>query len=178
LQNGPRIALPPPVKSRLLYIAAVTAAAVGTAWLLNHVGWLQPDRPIEFSGLILTGILISALAAQPSATEDRATMPPSFVIEFAALLIFGAHAALVVAIAGAIARGIAHSERSHQLRRTLLNLVTVAAATQAAGFAHYALGGTLGHFAWPMQVIPLAAALFAYIIVKVLSAEVSRPRLS
>ena len=49
------------------------------------------------------------LAAQPSATEDRATMPPSFVIEFAALLIYGAHAALVVAIAGAIARGVAHS---------------------------------------------------------------------
>ena len=42
-----------------------------------------------------------------------------------------------------------------------MNVVTVAAATQAAGFAHIALGGTLGHFEWPMQGIPLAAALVA-----------------
>jgi len=166
------------VKSRLSYIAAIAAASIAIAWLLDYLGWLQPDRPIEFCGLILTGILISALAAQPSATEDRATMPPSFVIEFAALLIFGAHAALVVAIAGAITRGVAHAERAHQFRRTLMNLVTVAAATQAAGAAHHALGGTLSHFAWPMQIIPLAAALFAYIIVKVLSAEVARPLLT
>ena len=58
-----------------------------------------------------------------------------------------------------------------------MNLVTVAAATQAAGFAHIALGGTLGHFEWPMQGIPIAAALVAYCFVKVLSTEVARPLL-
>ena len=165
------------VDSRFKHVAAVAAAATGAAWLLDHAGLLQPDRPIEFSGLILVGIVLSALAAQPSVTEDRATMPPSFVIEFTSLLIFGAHAALVVAIAGAIARGLAHSQRAHQYRRTLMNVVTVAAATQAAGFAHIALGGTLGHFAWPMQGIPLAAALLAYCFVKVVSAEFARPLL-
>ena len=159
-------------------MAAVAVAAIGTALLLDRMGWLQPDRPLEFCALILAGMLISAVAAQPSATEDRATMPPSFVIEFAALLIFGAHAALIVAIAGAIARGLSHSQRAHQYRRTLMNMVTVAAATQAAGAAHHALGGTLGHFEWPMQGIPIAGALVAYIFLKVLSAEVARPLLT
>jgi diguanylate cyclase (GGDEF)-like protein/PAS domain S-box-containing protein len=165
------------VDSRLKYVAGVAAAAVGAALLLDKAGLLQPDKPVEFSGLIAVGILLSALAAQPSVTEDRATMPPSFVIEFAALLIFGAHAALVVAVAGAVARGFAHSEREHQYRRTLMNVVTVAAATQAAGFAHIALGGTLGHFEWPMQGLPIAAALVVYCFVKVVSAEVARPLL-
>ena len=165
------------VDPRLKHVAAVAAAAIGAGWLLDYAGLLQPDRPVEFSGLILVGIVLSALAAQPSVTEDRATMPPSFVIEFTALLIFGAHAALVVAIAGAIARGFAHSQRAHQYRRTLMNVVTVAAATQAAGFAHIALGGTLGHFEWPMQGIPIAAALVAYCFVKVVSAEFARPLL-
>jgi diguanylate cyclase (GGDEF)-like protein/PAS domain S-box-containing protein len=165
------------VRSRPSYLVLIAAAAVGVALLLDNLGWLQPHRPIEFCGLILAGILISALAAQPSATEDRATMPPSFVIEFAALLIFGAHAALVVAIAGAIARGVAH-QRAQQYRRTLMNVVTVSAATQAAGFAHHGLGGTLGHFEWPLQAIPIAAALVAYVFVKVLSAEVARPLLT
>ena len=39
-------------------------------------------------------------------------MPPSFVIEFASLLMFGAHATLLVAIAGALARGFADTQNA------------------------------------------------------------------
>ena len=163
--------------SRHSYVIGVAVAATGAAFALARMGELAPDRPVEFAGLIVVGILLSAFAAQPSATEERATMPPSFVLEFAALLIFGAHAALIVAIAGELARGIAHPQRANQYIRTLMNMVTVAAATQAAGFAHRSLGGTFSHFEWPLQGLPLAAALLAYCIVKVVSAEVARPLL-
>ena len=153
-------------------------AAIGAGFLLGLAGWLQPHRPLEFCALILAGILISTIAAQPAASDDRATMAPSFVIEFTSLLIFGAHVTMLVAIAGALARGFADSKRPHNYLRTLMNVVTVAVATQAAGFVHWALGGTLGRFEWPFQAAPLAAAIAAYCIVKVLSAEVVRPLLT
>ena len=43
---------------------------------------------------------------------------------------------------------------------------------------HLALGGTLGQFTWPFEAAPIAAALVAYCIVKVLSSEVVRPLLA
>ena len=51
----------------------------------------------------------------------------------------------------------------------------VMASTQAAGFAHQALGGTMGHFAWPWQGVPIGAALVAYCLVKSALAEVVVP---
>ena len=101
--------------SRRSSLIAIAAAAVGAGFLLGLAGWLQPHRPLEFCALILAGILISAFAVQPASSEDRAMMPPSFVIEFASLLIFGAHATLLVAIAGALARGFADSQHAHQV---------------------------------------------------------------
>ena len=44
----------------------------------------------------------------------------------------------------------------HKYMRTLMDVVTVAAAAQAAGFAHQALGGTLGQFEWPFEAGPIA----------------------
>ena len=57
----------------------------------------------------------------------------------------------------------------------LLNVGTVIVATQAAGFAHRALGGTLGHFAWPSQGVPIAAAVVCYCLVKRVSADLVVP---
>ena len=161
--------------SRRLSLVVVATVAIGAGFLLGYLGWLEPDRPLEFCGLVLAGILLSVLPAQLSSAEDRATMPPSFVIEFTALLVFGPHPTMIVAIAGAMARGLSDAQRANQYGRMLMHVATVAAATQAAGFAHQALGGTLGHFRWPSQGVPIAAAIAAYCIVKVLAADVARP---
>ena len=59
-----------------------------------------------------------------------------------------------------------------------MTVFTVAAATQAAGYVHLALGGTLGRFSWPFETAPIGAAVVAYCIVKVLSSEVVRPLLA
>src|SRR5258705_1696674 len=56
-----------------------------------------------------------------------------------------------------------------------LNAATVMVAIQAAGFAHRALGGTMGHFVWPWQGVPLAAAVVGYCLVRIASAEVIVP---
>ena len=138
--------------------------------LLGLAGWPQPGRTVEFCGLILAAIAVSALATQSSA-QDRSVMPPSVVIDFVALLLLGPYAMTLVAIAGTVAQGLSDSKHAHPFRRMLLHASTVIVATQAAGLAHLVLGGTIGHFTWPGQGIPIAAAVVAYCFVRYLLAE-------
>jgi diguanylate cyclase (GGDEF)-like protein/PAS domain S-box-containing protein len=163
------------VLSRRTSLTALAAAAIGAGFLLGFLGWLPPQRTLEFCALTLAAVLISAFAAQPSTSDGRATMPPSFVIEFTALVLFGAHATLLVAIAAALARSFDDRRRPDKSLRTLMHIVTVAAATQTAGYVHLALGGTLGRFRWPFDAAPVGAAVVAYCVVKVLSSEIVRP---
>jgi diguanylate cyclase (GGDEF)-like protein/PAS domain S-box-containing protein len=104
-------------------------------------------------------------------------MPASFVFEFTSLIIFGAHATVVVAVAAAIARAVGDLRWRNDLR-TLLTLVTVAAATEAAGYVHLALGGTLGQFRWPFEAVPIAGAVGTYYLVNMLSCDVVGPLLA
>jgi len=156
-------------------VVAFAAIAVGTGLLLGFAGWPQSHRTFEFPGLILAAILTSAFAMQQSSTKDWATMPPSFVIDFTSLLLLGPHATMLVATAGTVSEGLADSQRSYPPRRMLLNAATVIVATQAAGLAHRVLGGTMGHFMWPGQGVPIAAAVVAYCFVKSASAEIIVP---
>jgi diguanylate cyclase (GGDEF)-like protein/PAS domain S-box-containing protein len=157
-------------------VVAFAAIAIGAGVLLWLAGWSQPHWALEFTGLILAAILTSALAMQQSTTEDdRPAMPPSFVIDFASLLLLGPNATMLVATAGTVTQGLSDSQRSHPTRRMLLNAATGMVATQAAGLAHWALGGTMGHFTWPWQGVPIAAAVVGYCFVKGASAEVIVP---
>ncbi len=156
-------------------VVAFAAIAVGTGLLLGFAGWPQSHRTFEFPGLILAAILTAAFAMQQSTTKDWATMPPSFVIDFTSLLLLGPHATMLVATAGTVSEGLADSQRSYPPRRMLLNAATVIVATQAAGLAHRVLGGTMGHFMWPGQGVPIAAAVVVYCFVKSASAEIIVP---
>ena len=62
------------------------------------------------SGLILAAILTSALVLPPSTMRDWATMPPSFIIDFTTLLLFGPDAAMLVAVTGTVTRRLTDSE--------------------------------------------------------------------
>jgi diguanylate cyclase (GGDEF)-like protein/PAS domain S-box-containing protein len=135
----------------------------------------RADRILEFSGLILAAILTSALAMRRSATADWATMPLAFVIDFTSLLLFGPNATMLVATAGTVTQRLTDSHRPHASRRMLVDSATVMAAIQAAGFAHRGLGGTIGDFIWPVQGVPIAAAVVVYCFVTSASAEIIVP---
>jgi diguanylate cyclase (GGDEF)-like protein/PAS domain S-box-containing protein len=154
---------------------AIAATAIGAGMLLGIAGWLEPHRALAFSGVILAAVLTSAFAMQQSNAAGRAAMSPSFVIDFTSLLLFGPGPTMLVAAAGTMTQGLADSDRPHLARRMLSNAVTVMVATQAAGFAHRALGGTMGHFIWPSQLVPIAAAVVVYCFVRCASAEVLWP---
>jgi PAS domain S-box-containing protein len=156
-------------------IAAIAATAIGAGMLLGFADWLPPGRTLDFCVLILAAILTSALANRPAAAEDRATLPASFVIDLTSLLLFGPHPTMLVAGAGIVTERLADSEQTHPRRRVVVNALTVMLAWQAAGLAHRALGGTLGHFLWPAQGVPIAAAVVAYCCVKTASEDFIAP---
>src|SRR5260221_6487675 len=128
---------------RVARTLAFAAIVVGAGLLFGITGWLRPYRPVEFSCLIVAEILISALATAQPIAEDRGAMPPSFVIEFISLLLFGTGPTMLVAAAGALIRGrLASSQPFDSPRHVFLNTFTVIAAALAAGLAHRALRGT------------------------------------
>ena len=83
-------------------------------------------------------------------------MPPSFVIAFSALLLFGPHlrADLFVAAVAALTPSLRRSPRNYPLGRMLAELAIALTAIEAAGMTNTALGGTIGGFAWPSAGSP------------------------
>ena len=102
-------------------------------------------------------------------------MPASFVIDFTSLLLLGPHATLLVAGAGTVTQGLTDSQHSHPVRRTVLDTVIALVAIETAGFAHVTLGGTTGHFMWPGQGVPIAAAIAGYCFATSAVADIIAP---
>jgi diguanylate cyclase (GGDEF)-like protein/PAS domain S-box-containing protein len=154
------------------------AIATGAVMLLGLSGWPQAHRTFEFAGLIVAAFLTSVFAVQRPAADERGIMPLAFVIQFTTLLLFGAQIASIVAMSGAIAYVLADMQRTRPVGRTLGNAAVTVVALQTAGLVHSALGGTLGHFAWPWQGVPIAAAVLAYSIVRGAAAEIVVPMIT
>ena len=128
---------------RIATHAVVTYFSVA---LGRFVEWAPPDRILEFVGLIVATILTSTAARQRTRTSDWAIVPPSFVIEFASLLLLGPDATLLIVAAATVTQ-----MRAQPLRRTLSTAVTLMLAVEAAGFA-------LRVFRWHNGGIRLAVA--------------------
>ena len=104
-----------PLSSRLT-IAALGALFIAAAFTPWYAGWIHADRAFELIGLMLAAMLTAFLAVQQSATKDRAIMPPSFVLVFCSLLLFGPDVATLAAIAVALTTGLASSDRAYARR--------------------------------------------------------------
>ncbi len=157
----PGVAIP---ARALAFSIVATAAACGVA--LGLASWPQePGRAAWMAALTLAAVVTSVLAPRQADAADRAPMPLSFVIAFASLLLLGPEAMAFIATVAAVASGLAASRRALLSLRGLLRVATVAVATETAGFAYSALGGTTGPFEWPWQGAPVAAAVAAYCLV-------------
>ena len=160
-----------PARFSGVYVAIALGAAAPV--LLGLAGWPPSPGSVELAGLMLATILNAAFDRHRS-TATRTSMPLSFVIDFAALLLVGGGAATVVATMGVILRTLADSRR----RQVAANIATVVAATQGAALVHLALGGTVGHFVWPWQGVPIGAAVLVYCAIKYGSFEIVVPFLT
>src|SRR6185503_7986423 len=162
-------------RTRRSVLLGFASAAIGTGVVLGFAGWPRPHATLEFSGLILAAILASIPASRHSKIRDWAVMPACFVIDFTSLLLLGPHATLLVAAAGTVTQGLTASQHPHPIRRTLLDTAIALVAIEAAGFAHRALGGTMGGFTWPGQGVPIAAAIAVYCFATSAVADIIAP---
>src|SRR5882757_874413 len=160
---------------RVVVFVSVLSCAVTLPGL---VGWPVPDRIRDVSVLILSAILISAVAKRSSTAEDRGMMPLSFIVEFGALLLMGASEALFVAAAGITTRWLVGSERARPPQTLLLNAASIMVAMESAALTYGALFGMPELLIWPWQGLPIAAAVAVYCLVKSISVEVIAPLLS
>jgi diguanylate cyclase (GGDEF)-like protein/PAS domain S-box-containing protein len=97
------------------------------------------------------------------------------ILQFATLLLFGAHIASAAAVAAVIATSVARGRNSSV--RIILDGVTALAAMQAAGAVYTSLSDVSSAMAttWPMRAVPIGLAILAHSIVEVAARELVEP---
>jgi diguanylate cyclase (GGDEF)-like protein/PAS domain S-box-containing protein len=150
-------------RSAQLFITALVATA--TAISVRFVEWPDPSKIPEFVVLLVLSIVTSALKLPLPTIKNRTTMSASFVIDFTSLLVFGAHATMPIAAAGALSQSLFGGARRNPLHRTLFNVACFIVTIAATGAVYRTFGGSTGHLAWPTAVSPLIAAVMAYFLV-------------
>jgi PAS domain S-box-containing protein len=140
------------------YILAVIALGAVTFGALVPRATLTPIVPLLF--LVLLSSLTSAFKIQfPIASGSN--MSVSYVVDIAALLLRGPHAAMIVGAASGWSQTTLNSRSPNPVFRTLFNMSILVLTVQAAGQVYLRLGGRsdadLGQL-----VMPLAGMALTY----------------
>jgi len=153
--------------------------------LLTAAGlYLQGFSPWAAEGAVSLGVFAAAAVAaglftviepQRSVADSGGLMRLPFVAALTTLFFFGPTAMTFVAVLATAAQLITNPPDTHRLRRSVLDIVTAAAAAQAAALAHAILGGSTVPLQWPWQGVPLAGAVLAYCVVTTAVADVLSP---
>ncbi|HUR32776.1 MAG TPA: EAL domain-containing protein [Vicinamibacterales bacterium] len=157
--------------------ASVAVAAAVGLHVLGFSPWAAQPQASLVAFLAAVAIVGLCVLLEPPrfVADPGGTMRLSFVGDVTALLLFGPIPMTLVATVGALARAVVDPQDSQRIRRTLLEVITVGAATQAAGVAHTMLGGAPAPLAWPFQGLPLAGAVVAYCFITCAVADVIAP---
>jgi diguanylate cyclase (GGDEF)-like protein/PAS domain S-box-containing protein len=156
------------------YVLTFTSAVVLPGLLSMSLAWPQAGAAAQFSGLLFAAFLTSLPVLHPP-NRDWPALRLSFVVEFMALLMFGAVPAMVAAATGFIARDLSDLERSRPWWQRLLRATTVLASLQAAAWLYSVLSGPSKDPAWPWVGMSLAMAAAAYCLVTSLSTDILMP---
>lgn len=146
-----------------VFIVALAIAA-GTL-LVTLIEFPDIETLPEFLALVALSVVTSALKLPLPTIKNRTTMSASFVVDFTAMLVFGAHATMLVAAAGGVSQSLFGGIRRNPPHRTIFNAACFIVTIEATGFAFRLFGGSTGHFVWPDAVAPLVAAAMTYFLV-------------
>jgi diguanylate cyclase (GGDEF)-like protein/PAS domain S-box-containing protein len=163
------------VKQGRIAAAAAVSAVIGLHFLGFSPWSAQPQSTVNFAAVVLALGVSVFLNPARAAADAGGTTRLSFVSDCVTLLFFGPIAMTLGATIGVLARTLSNPPRAQRIRRVLLDVVTVAAATQAAGLAHAVLGGSSVPLAWPWQAIPIAAAVLAFCVITSAVADLIAP---
>ena len=139
-------------------IAALASAFIGAVAVSYLAGWVTLVRLPEYSALVLLAVLAACLRPQQAA--DRTVMPPSFVILFSTLMLFGPPAAACVAVLVTLTPAVITGRIAR--RQLPIDIAVSVTAAAAAGLTYQALVTGFGIVGWPLLAAPAAIAVLAY----------------
>ena len=160
--GGPPFAeLSPP--ARVFVVTVVLTAAV---LLLFQAPQIRLADPRLFTGLLLLSGIATVFKVNVPLSTRGATMPVSYAVDFAALLLIGPDATMVVAATSAFSQATFGATVRAPLYRTAFGMAAVIITVQAAGHVYLGAGGILAHHGGPAGIQqPVLAAAAAYFLV-------------
>jgi len=121
------------------YVAAVIIA--GAALCAACLPLARFDQPILFAVLLVLSSATATLKVELPLLTSNSTMSVSYAIDFAALLLIGPHATMLVAAVSALSQCYLNTRTRTPVHRTLFSMAALVLTVQGAGLAFRLLGG-------------------------------------
>jgi diguanylate cyclase (GGDEF)-like protein/putative nucleotidyltransferase with HDIG domain len=157
-------ALPVPAR---VYVSGVIA--VGGLLFLRYF-------PVPFTGNLLLFLLLLVLSSVTSVfkvnlplARRSSTMSVSYAVDFASLLLLGAHETMVVAAVSAFSQCTFRIKERNPTHRTLFSMACLVLTVQAAGAVYLWLGGVPGTMHVGNLAKPLVGAATTYFLINTLT---------
>ena len=121
------------------YVAAIIVA--GAVVFAACLPLARLDQPVLFGVLLVLSSATAALKVQLPLLTSSSTMSVSYAVDFAALLLVGPHATMIIAAASALSQCYLNTRTRTPLHRALFSMATLVLAVEGAGLAFRLLGG-------------------------------------
>ena len=152
-----------PPRARWYIIAVITLGTVTFGLLLPRAAW-SPIPPLLL--LVVLSALTSAFKVQfPIASGSN--MSVSYVVDIAALILRGPHAAMIVGATSGWAQSTFNAKEGNPAYRTLFNMSVLVLTIQVSGLVFQQLGGT-SDASLRAIVVPLVGMAVTYFAVNTL----------
>src|SRR3989454_6276348 len=151
-----------PIAARLYVAAVLVAGVIVGAWFVPHT----IAKPALFAALLFFSSLASALKVSLPLVSSGSTMSVSYAVDFAAVLLLGADATMLVAAASAWSQCTFRTKSHAAAYRTLFSMASLVLTVKAAGLVYVWLGGRPPSEPFSLLTIPkpLVGAATAYFV--------------
>jgi diguanylate cyclase (GGDEF)-like protein/putative nucleotidyltransferase with HDIG domain len=148
-----------------VYVAAVLAAGAVVLALFGPRALLDLHDLALFFVLLVFSSLASALKVNLPLTTSGSTMSVSYAVDFAALMLLGADATMIVAATSAWSQCTFRTQTKSPAHRTLFSMASLVLTVKATGIVYNWLGGPPPGVAFSWQIArPLLGAATAYFV--------------
>ena len=151
-----------PIAARLYVAAVLVAGVIVGVWFVPHT----IAKPALFAALLFFSSLASALKVSLPLVSSGSTMSVSYAVDFAAVLLLGADATMLVAAASAWSQCTFRTKSHAAAYRTLFSMASLVLTVKAAGLVYVWLGGRPPSEPFSLLTIPkpLVGAATAYFV--------------
>jgi diguanylate cyclase (GGDEF)-like protein/putative nucleotidyltransferase with HDIG domain len=127
-------------------------------------------QPLIFLGLMTAAAVAAVFKVDLPLSHHGATLSSSFAFEFAALLLIGPHATMVIAAVSAWVQCTVANRERNPIHRTAFSMAALAVTAQVAGLVYLEMGGTLAAMSPGLVGLekPIAAAATTYFLINTL----------